>query len=82
MKNNDIAIDKPISRRSALAGFAAGAATLAGAAAFHPSFAGAAPGMNATTPAGVQRLFANFLAAKSAADVNRTMAFFSRSDTT
>jgi hypothetical protein len=40
------------------------------------------PDMSATAPAEVQRLFASFLAAKSAADVDRTMAFFSRSDTT
>ena len=82
MKNDDIAIDRSISRRSALAGVAAGGAALAGAWAFHPSLAEAAPGMSATTPAGVQRLFASFLAAKSAADVDRTMAFFDRSDTT
>ncbi len=38
--------------------------------------------MSATTPAGVQRLFASFLAAKSSHNVDRTMAFFSRSDIT
>ena len=82
MKNNDIGIDRPISRRSALGVFAAAGATLAGASAIHPSLAGAAPGRSATTPAEVQSLFASFLAAKSAADVDRTMAFFSPSDTT
>jgi hypothetical protein len=82
MKNDEIAIDRPISRRSALAGFAAGGATLVGAAVFHPSLAEAARGTSDTTPAGVQRLFASFLAAKSAANVNQTMSFFSRSDTT
>jgi hypothetical protein len=64
-----------------------GGAALAGAAAFQPSLAGgpdmsADPDMSATAPAEVQRLFTSFLAAKSAADVDRTMAFFSRSDTT
>jgi hypothetical protein len=82
MKNNEIPFDKPISRRTALAGFAATGATLAGVAALHPSLAGAAPGLSAATPAEVQRLFASFLAAKSAADVDRTMAFFSPSDLT
>lgn len=35
-----------------------------------------------TAPADVQRLFASFLAAKSAANVDETMAFFSRTDIT
>ena len=82
MKNNGIAVGRPLSRRSALAGIAGGSAALAGAAVLHPGLAEAAPGTSDTTPAGVQRLFASFLAAKSAADVNRTMAFFSRSDMT
>ena len=81
MKNYDIATDRSVSRRSALAGSAANGAALAEAAALEPSLAGAAPDMSAT-PAQVQRLFTAFLAAKSAADVDRSMAFFSRSDMT
>ena len=71
-------IATPMSRRSALAGFAAAGATIAGAAAFRPSLAAAAAGEGGATPAEVQRLFASFLAAKSAANVDETMAFFSR----
>lgn len=71
-------IDTPISRRSALAGFAAAGATVAGAAALRPSLAAAAGGRGNTTPVEVQRLFASFLAAKSAANVDETMAFFGR----
>jgi ketosteroid isomerase-like protein len=76
------AINTPISRRSALAGFAAAGATVAGAGAFRPGLAAAAAGERAAIPAEVQRLFTSFLAAKSAANVDETMAFFSRTDTT
>lgn len=71
-------IETPISRRSALAGFAAAGATVASAAAFRPSLAAAAASEGTATPAEIQRLFAAFLAAKSAANVDKTMAFFSR----
>ena len=72
------AIDTPISRRAALAGVAALGATIAGAAAFRPGLVAADAGRGVETPAEVQRLFASFLAAKSAADVEETMALFSR----
>ncbi|WP_019073898.1 hypothetical protein [Streptomyces hokutonensis] len=78
MKNDDTRF---ISRRSALAGAVVGGAALAGTWAF-PGFAEASSDVSATAPARIQRLFASFLTAKSAADVDRTMAFFSRSDTT
>ena len=42
------------------------------------NIAAADAGRGAETPAEVQRLFASFLAAKSAANVDETMAFFSR----
>jgi ketosteroid isomerase-like protein len=81
VKNDDTAISRTISRRSALAGAAAGGAALAGAWALPSSPAEAASGTSATAPGGIQRLFASFLAAKSAADVDGTMAFFDRSVT-
>ena len=84
MENNNIDVNAPISRRSALAGFAAAGAALAGTAVLGPGLSAAAAGSGGspTTPAEVQRLFAAFLAAKSAANVDRTMAFFRRSNTT
>lgn len=77
MKNDDIAISRAISRRSALAGAAVGGAALAGAVALPASSAAAASATRAVNP-GIQRLFASFLTAKSAADVDGTMAFFDR----
>jgi len=82
MKDNGTAGNRSISRRKALAGAAAGGAAVAGAWALRPGPAEAAQGASATTPREIQRLFASFLAAKSAADVDRTMSFFARSDMT
>ena len=82
MKDNGTAGIGSISRRKALAGAAAGGAALTGAWALRPGPAEAAQGTSATAPPGIRRLFASFLAAKSAADVERTMAFFARSSMT
>ncbi|WP_103890883.1 nuclear transport factor 2-like protein [Actinacidiphila yanglinensis] len=78
MKNDNARF---LSRRSALTAVAAGSAALAGTWML-PGSAEAAPGISAEAPAGIRRLFSSFLTAKSAADVDRTMAFFSRSDMT
>lgn len=84
MDKNRIDLGAPISRRSALTGFAGAGAALVAAATLPPGLASAAttPAGATTTPASIERLFARFLAAKSAADVDATMAFFSRTDTT
>ena len=86
MKNKSIDLGTPLARRSALTALAVTGASIAGAAVLKPGVAAAAddPAVDVgpRTPADVQRLFTAFLAAKSAANVDKTMAFFSRSDTT
>lgn len=84
MENHRLNLDAPISRRSALAGVATAGAAFAGTAMLTPGLAAAATAAadGAATPAGVHRLFAAFLATKSAANVDLTMAFFDRGDTT
>lgn len=83
-------LDMPISRRSALVGLAAAGGTVVGMSALGATSAGAVAhdaassliDVGPATPAEVQRLFAAFLAAKSAANVDETMSFFSRTNTT
>ena len=77
-----------VSRRNALASLGVGGAALAVAMTVGPVAsasavgrtvgAGAAGGGATAAPADVQRLFADFFAAKSAHDVGATMSFFSR----
>jgi hypothetical protein len=80
MDHDDIGPKSSISRRAALTGLTGGAA-LAGAAALFPGSASAST-TELDTPASVQRLFASFLRAKSASNVDQTMSFFSRNNMT
>jgi ketosteroid isomerase-like protein len=83
MNRPDFDDSVPVSRRAALAGLGMASLTAAGATMLRPGVAGAAtPSGGSLATAGIEQLFSAFLAAKSAGDVDATMAFFSPTDTT